>query len=305
MYSSRYSDLDCPSILDWTIEMESELNRLKRGELNSFQETSIYGKALAKNESYLFQRLQSVSKETKLRVLAQLGETLNDDDKDLFCDCIRGSCEVPTLPIYELTDLVNEELLEIAKSRKAKRTRKVQVADIEGTVDDKSVDSLLDGAASIASSNIPSPVFNRRPRRECNSGSHNYIESDSSLVEDNKSVSFHLDSEDELDTADNNGEGRDFSIKNIQDINTLSSTKEESAKQAIFEAELKKCKKHLVDAQSRLESNKNLTMKHLSALIRSKGYEPPEIKRGGLPALQKRWEDVKNEPNWVRTVYDD
>ena len=44
-------------------------------------------------------------------------------------------------------------------------------------------------------------------------------------------------------------------------------------------------------------------MKHLSALIRSKGYDPPEAKRGGLPALQKRWEDVKNEPNWVRKEY--
>ena len=44
-------------------------------------------------------------------------------------------------------------------------------------------------------------------------------------------------------------------------------------------------------------------MKHLSALIRSKGYDPPEAKRGGLSALQKRWEDVKNEPNWVRTEY--
>ena len=302
LYNSKYIDQDLPSIIDWSIDMECELNRLKKGELNSFQETSIYGKALEKNENYLFQRLQSVSKDTKLRVLAQLGETLDDDEKELYCDCIRDSCEVPTLPSYELTDIVSEELLEIAKTRKAKKGRKVQV-EIEGTVDDYNVEVLSDGAASVTSSIIPSPVFNPRPRRQCNTSSNNYVESDSSLGEDSKSVSFNLDdSEDEMNTSINNGEKMDCSIKNIQDLNT-STKKEESAKQATFEAELEKCKTDLLAAQSRLKSNGHLTMKHLSALIRSKGYDPPEAKRGGLPALQKRWEDVKNEPNWVRKEY--
>lgn len=303
LYNSKYIDKELPSIIDWSIDMECELNRLKKGELNSFQETSIYGKALEKNENYLFQRLQSVSKDTKLRVLAQLGETLDDDEKKLYCDCICDSCEVPTLPSYELTDIVSEELLEIAKTWKAKkRGRKVQ-EEIEDTVDDDNVEVLSDGAASVTSSIIPSPVFKHRPRRECTASSKNYVESDSSLGEDSKSASFNLDdSEDELNTSINIGEKMECAIKNIQDLNT-STEKEESAKQATFEAELEKCKTDLLAAQSRLKSNGHLTMKHLSALIRSKGYDPPEVKRGGLPALQKRWEDVKNEPNWVRTEY--
>ena len=69
IYDEKYKDSPPPESQKWTPVLESELQRLNKGEVNTFQETSIYGNALGKNEEYLFLRLQSVSMETKLRVL--------------------------------------------------------------------------------------------------------------------------------------------------------------------------------------------------------------------------------------------
>ena len=53
--------------------------------------------------------------ETKLRVLKKLGETLSETEKELFSSCLQGSADVPEIKSFDLTDLVSEELIELAK----------------------------------------------------------------------------------------------------------------------------------------------------------------------------------------------
>ena len=48
IYDEKYKDSPPPESQKWTPVLESELQRLNKGEVNTFQETSIYGNALGK-----------------------------------------------------------------------------------------------------------------------------------------------------------------------------------------------------------------------------------------------------------------
>ena len=82
-------------------------------------------------------------------------------------------------------------------------------------------------------------------------------------------------------------------------IADLKKKKEESDKQAVFEKELSKM--WLKKAKKKLEEGGALTIPFLTALIKSKGADPPGGRRKA--PFEAAWNKVKDDADWKRKVF--
>jgi len=80
LYETRYLNV-VPEDLTWTQQDEAELTRLLAGEINSIQETAIYGNAVAGENEYLCIRLELISRERRQNVLSQCFSKLRENER--------------------------------------------------------------------------------------------------------------------------------------------------------------------------------------------------------------------------------
>ena len=74
----------------WTVKQQQELERLERGEITTVQESVIYGRAMQTQTDYLTARIQTVSKDSRMKVWKELANTLPQDEKVKISDLMSG-----------------------------------------------------------------------------------------------------------------------------------------------------------------------------------------------------------------------
>ena len=91
-----------------------------------------------------------------------------------------------------------------------------------------------------------------------------------------------------------------------QKIDPLKAKKKISRAKKRFEEELKAINADLKVGRTRLTEGSALTMRHLFALAKSKGYKnPPKPSKGQKPKLESIWKNAQNKNDWIRTVFFD
>jgi hypothetical protein len=81
LWESKYSAMGRPPTAQWTDEQESELERLEASEINSLQETAIYGRAVAAQNEYLCTKLKTVSKSRRMDVISGLYSRMTTQER--------------------------------------------------------------------------------------------------------------------------------------------------------------------------------------------------------------------------------
>jgi hypothetical protein len=77
----------------WTEKQQAELERLKRGDIESVKETMIYGRALQTQIDYLVARIQTVSAESRMKVWKALANILLPDEKVKISNVMNGAAD--------------------------------------------------------------------------------------------------------------------------------------------------------------------------------------------------------------------
>jgi hypothetical protein len=77
----------------WTEKQQAELERLKRGDIESVKETMIYGRALQTQIDYLVARIQTVSAESRMKVWKALANILSPDEKVKISNVMNGAAD--------------------------------------------------------------------------------------------------------------------------------------------------------------------------------------------------------------------
>jgi hypothetical protein len=74
----------------WNKKQQAELERLKRGDMESVKETILYGRALQVQIDYLDARMQTVSAESRMKVWKALANILSPDQKVKISNVMNG-----------------------------------------------------------------------------------------------------------------------------------------------------------------------------------------------------------------------
>jgi hypothetical protein len=77
----------------WTKKQQAELERLKRGDIESEKETMIYGRALQTQIDYLVARMQTASAESRSKVWKALSNILSPDKKVKISNVMNGTAD--------------------------------------------------------------------------------------------------------------------------------------------------------------------------------------------------------------------
>ena len=70
-----------PGKIQWTAENERKLNRLLSGEINSVEETAMYGRALDGHKSFLVRRTLNLCPETRVEIISKIIDEMGSWEK--------------------------------------------------------------------------------------------------------------------------------------------------------------------------------------------------------------------------------
>ena len=133
IYESKYKNQKPPTRRIWTPAMEAKLSRYKRGEINSVEETALYGQAVKLNEDYIVLQLKNVSELTRLRAMQRLYNDLEEDARKRVIDSLlENTCNADYI---ELDDPDDEENSNAIDSDDEENSNDVDVIDANGIVD--------------------------------------------------------------------------------------------------------------------------------------------------------------------------
>jgi hypothetical protein len=82
LYRQKYSNVQGSRSRCWTFTGDRELDRLRAGEIGSFEETAIYGKAVEALNDYLVTKINAISRTRRADVLAKVFEEWSESEKE-------------------------------------------------------------------------------------------------------------------------------------------------------------------------------------------------------------------------------
>jgi hypothetical protein len=110
LYLQKYRNVQGSRLPCWTRDEEHELERLRAGEISSFEETAIYGKAVETLNEYLVTKLMTISSKRRDDVLAKVFERLPERERDDIAS-ILFDCHDQTSRGSEVSNEANNDVI--------------------------------------------------------------------------------------------------------------------------------------------------------------------------------------------------
>jgi hypothetical protein len=93
----------------WTEKQQAELERLKRGDIESVKETMIYGRALQTQIDYLVARMRTISVESRMKVWKALADILPPDEKVKISNVMNGAADPASTESFSCEEEESED----------------------------------------------------------------------------------------------------------------------------------------------------------------------------------------------------
>jgi hypothetical protein len=302
----------------WTRKNEAELVRFKSGQINSVQETAIYGRALETQNIYLATKFRYMSKTRRKQVLGKLFEELPADEKDDIARLLAGAPEIvsdsdePETDDGSKGDSGDESSLMTFETDDENNSMSDRLdpilRELESGKDSDSISDLLAAGFFAASesesesaSKEGSPPHNagRSTTAACESQESDVESSEASFMtppdieeeNENEATGWCNDNDNDNDNDNNHSESKE--VKRLRTLSRIESLEKKKERQAGDDNQFPT---KLAEADRRLRLRKDLRIKDLEVLFEARGEECQPFKKDRKKKILEQWELVKCLP---------